>query len=482
MAAPCRRDVLKQMTGATLGGLTAGSMLNGCGNKPMPEGPWNFVFFLVDDMGWPDTGCYGNTFNESPNVDRLASQGMRFTDAYAACPVCSPTRASIMTGKYPAHLGITDFITGHWRPYEKLRVPINRTQYLPHEEVTFAEALQEAGYVSGAFGKWHLGNNTHFPASQGFADELVTGRHFGYTARKTDGPVEKADADAYVAERLTDEAVRFLTENKDNPFCLYLAHYAVHIPLEAREEKIRKYENKPKPNDQRVNNPVYAAMVEHVDDSIGQIMATLDELHLADNTVLVFFSDNGGLRMRFTGDQTIVSSNYPLRDEKGTVYEGGIREPLIIRWPGVVEPGSTCDTPVSSVDFLPTFTDIAGVTGGRPDGESIVPLLRQSGNLSRDAIYWHYPHYHHSVPAGAIRNGDYKLIEFYDDQHVELYNLREDIGESNNLVDAMPDKASELQQQLADWRKSVGAEMPVKNPDYDPARAHEWGTHPSRTQ
>jgi len=473
-----RREFLKYIglgvaAGSLFGTTGSAATARSVGGKP------NFVFILIDDMGWPDTGCYGHQFHETPNIDRLASRGMRFTDAYAACPVCSPTRASIMSGQYPARLGLTDFITGHWRPYEKLRVPVNSPQYLPLDTVTVVEALGPAGYVSGFFGKWHLGGTDHYPDKQGFDTTLTyQGRHFGF---KTVPPIELGP-DAYLAEVLTRQSERFIEENSDRPFCLFLSHYAVHIPLQARQELIDKYERKPKP-ETGVNNPIYAAMVEHVDSSVGSILNKLDELGLADRTVVTFFSDNGGLHQRFDGEGPIVSTNAPLRSEKGTLYEGGIREPLIVRWPGMVEPGSVCATPVSSVDFYPTLLEIAGTAPPSNhvlDGKSLVPLLTGSGTFDRDAIYWHYPHYHHSTPAGAIRDGNWKLIEFFEDGHLELYNLERDIGERNNLADKIPSRARALRRKLAGWRKSVGAEMPEKNPDYDPARAHEWGRHPDR--
>ena len=463
-----RRGFLGATGAALLAGVAPRIAAAASGRKP------NIVFILIDDMGWTDAGCYGNRFHETPSIDTLASQGMRFTDAYAACPVCSPTRASIMSGQYPAHVGITDFIPGHQRPYAKLKVPVNRTQYLPLDIVTLAEALKPAGYTCGCFGKWHLGGREHFPDAQGFDDWLVSnGRHFDF---RTTPPTE-IEKDAYLSEFLTGQAERFLEENKARPFCLYLSHFAVHVPLEARQALIEKYEKKPKP-EEGINNPVYAAMVEHVDHSVGRVMAKLDELGLAGNTLVVFTSDNGGLRQRYDLLGGLVTSNAPLRDEKGTVYEGGIREPLIVRWPGVVEPGSTCSEPVTSVDYYPTLVDIAGAPspGGQAlDGVSIRPLLAQSGGLNREAIYWHYPHYHHSTPAGAVRAGDWKLIEFFEDGRLELYNLADDISESRNLAAKFPEKALELREKLAAWRTSVNAAMPVPNPDYDPARAHEWG-------
>jgi uncharacterized sulfatase len=391
---------------------------------------------------------------------------MKFTDAYAACPVCSPTRASIMAGQYPARVGITDFIPGHWRPYEKLVVPENRLQ-LPLESVTIGEALKERGYSTCYIGKWHLGGKGYGPDRQGF-DKVVLG-----VKNKNDKQVSG----------FTDQAIKFIEEKKQEPFFIYLSHHSVHIKLEAPEELVEKYKNKPKPAS-GVNNPVYAAMVEHLDTNVGRILKKLDDLNLAERTIVIFFSDNGGLRQAYGGyggKKQIVSTNAPLRDEKGTLYEGGIREPLIVRWPGVVKAGSTCSEPVTSVDFYPTFLEIVeGNSKQVLDGENILPLLKQTGKLKRDAIYWHYPHYHHSRPAGAIREGDYKLIEFFEDGQLELYNLKRDIGEKNNLAKTMPDKAADLQRKLAKWRQSVGAKMPTPNPDYDPARANEWKRRPRR--
>jgi len=417
-------------------------------------------------MGWTDVCCYGSKFHETPNIDRLAEQGMKFTDAYAACPVCSPTRASIIAGQYPARVGITDFIPGHWRPYEKLIVPENVLQ-LPVESVTIADVLKANGYATGYIGKWHLGGKGFLPEQQGF-DKVIS---------RVPNRSDKQ------AAGFTDEAVKFIEENKQQPFFLFLSHHTVHIPLEAPEELVEKYRNKPKPA-AGVNNPVYAAMVEHLDTNTGRILNKLDELDLAERTIVIFFSDNGGLYKPYggyNGDMQAVATNAPLRAEKGTLYEGGVREPLIVRWPGVIKPETTCSVPVTSVDFYPTFLDILGVKGdsNHPlDGKSILPLLKRSGKFRRDAIFWHYPHYHHSRPAGAIRQGDWKLIEFYEDGRVELYNLQDDIGEKNDLAKRMPKKAAELRSKFAAWRKSVGAKMPWPNPDYNPARANEWSRNP----
>jgi len=435
--------------------------------------PPNIVFILIDDLGWADLGCYGNRFHETPNIDRLAQQGVRFTDAYAAAPVCSPTRASIVSGQYPARVGVTDFIAGHNRPWAKLINVRNRQQYLPLESLTVAEALQQGGYATGMFGKWHLGGREHFPEKQGFEDFLVSnGRHSNFTT----WPPKDYPEDAYLSEVLTDRAEQFMETHRGRPFFLYLSHYAVHIPLDARAELVAKYEAKPKPDD-GIHNATYAAMVEHVDRSVGRIMDKLKALGLEENTLMVFFSDNGGLRQRFDGKGPLVTSNAPLRDEKGSLYEGGIREPLIVRWPGVVEPGGTCAEPVSSVDFYPTFLEVAGLDapeGHMLDGASIAPLLRGAPSLERDALYWHYPHYHHTTPAGAIRQGNWKLIEYFEDGRLELYNLAEDLGEKNDRAREMPEKADAMRARLEGWREGVGAAMPEPNPDYDPARAEQW--------
>lgn len=446
-----------------------------CNNQPKP----NFLFILADDMGFTDLGCYGSLFHETPNIDRLREQGMQFTDAYAACPVCSPTRASIQSGQYPARVGVTDFITGHWRPYEQLTVPKNKTQYLPTEIITIAEQLKTSGYTSGMFGKWHLGfNDEHMPIHQGYDKQRVTsGPHYKFRTI----PKDDVDPNLNQAEYLTNQCEQFIEQNQEKPFFAFLSHFSVHIPLQADQEIIKKYENKAKPKT-GVNNPTYAAMVEHVDRSVGRILNQLDELNLTDNTVVIFFSDNGGLRQNFRKTTPIVSSNAPLRDEKGSLYEGGIRVPLIVRYPRIVKSGSECDTPVTSVDFYPTLLDITDTSAPNQvlDGKSLLPLLQQTGPQNREAIYWHYPHYHHSVPAGAIRKGNYKLIEFYDDNHLELYNLKDDIGESKNIAASQPALTKQLHLDLKNWRKSVNAAMPTPNPNFDPAKRDEWGKHPDR--
>lgn len=448
--------------------------------------PPNIVFILIDDMGWPDVEPYGHEFHETPHINQLAADGMRFTNAYAASPVCSSTRASIQSGQHPARVGITDFIPGHWRPFEALTVPINRTQWLPREVITVGEALGDAGYTTGYFGKWHLDgfDAVSLPTVQGYVEARTRrgGAHFDF-GDMFEPPYTDLPDDAYLADVLTDDVVEFIDIHSDAPFFVTLAHYAVHIPLEAKEPTVEKYRNKDKPA-QGINNPVYAAMIEHVDDSVGRVLQKLDDAGIADHTVVVLYSDNGGLRERFdksTG--VIVSSNAPLRDEKGTVFEGGIRVPFIVKWPGVVERGSSSQALMASPDIFPTFADIAGAelpASQIVDGESLVPVLKGGEQSDDRAIYFHYPHYHHMVPAGAVHQGDWKLIEFYDDSHVELYNLADDIGESHDLSEALPVKVADLRALLAAWREDAGALMPTVNERFDPERRGEWGEHPSR--
>jgi arylsulfatase A len=432
----------------------------------------NFVFILIDDMGWKDLGCYGSRFFETPHTDTLASQGMRFTNAYAACPVCSPTRASILTGKYPARLNLTDFLTGRSdRPSQKLLRP-KFPQYLSLEEVTIARVLKTQGYVSAAIGKWHLGGEQHDPIKHGFDVNIGgTGGLPGGYFRFRSPTLTARDDQEYLTDRLTEEAEKFIDANKDRPFFLYLAHYAVHIPLEAKKNLLAKYQAKARP-DEAQNNPIYGAVVESADESVGRILKKLDDLKIAKNTIVFFFSDNGGLSVK-EGPDTPATSNAPLRAGKGYLYEGGIREPLIVRWPGVTGPGSVCDVPVSSIDFYSTMLEMAGAKSNAKaiDGVSLVPLLRgQTGDWKRQDLYWHYPHYSNQggKPSGAVRSGDFKLIEFFEDGQLELYNLRDDLGEQNDLSARMPDKTKELHAKLAAWRKSVGAQMPTPNPEYQP--------------
>ena len=495
-----RRDFLKIAAGSAvlMAGCDSALILHNQGSaKRRP----NLVFFLIDDMGWRDAGCFGSTFYETPNIDRLATQGIRFTNAYAACPVCSPTRASIMTGKYPARLNLTDWIPGR-QSNMKLRaqmkvLPPEFEQQLGLEEVTIAEVLKEVGYVTCSVGKWHLGGQAYYPEKQGF-DVNIAGGQWGsppsyfYPYRRGNSKafdLPGGQEGEYLTDRLTNEAVKFIEANKDRPFFLYLSHYAVHVPLQAKQEMTDRYERKAAglpANDtgkflpegatqarQVQDHAVYAAMVESMDQSVGRVMTKLDELGIADNTVIIFMSDNGGLSTA-EGSPT---SNMPLRAGKGLLYEGGIREPMIIKWPGIVKPGSVCNEPVISTDFYPTILQMTGLPL-RPeqhiDGVSLVPLLRKgTGRLQDRELYWHYPHYSNQggKPSGAVRAGDYKLIEFYEDNRVELYNLKQDIGERHDIAGQMPEKVSELRELLRGWRQQVGARMPMPNPYYEAEKA-----------
>jgi len=476
-------------------------ILSSCKGKPADKlngSRPNIVFILADDMGWSDLPVYGNLFNEAPNLTKMAKNGMRFTNAYAACPVCSPTRASIMSGQYPARVGITDFITGHWRPYEEVIVPKNRTQYLPLEIYTLGEAMRDAGYATGYFGKWHLGGTKYYPKNQGFdvSNVYQGGGYFDF-ADRMEVPVDISSG-TYLSETLTDLGLDFIDKHGENPFFLYLAHYDVHVQLDADSLLIEKYLHKEKVGGYPCN-AVYAAMVEHVDNSVGRVLDKLDELGLTENTLVVYFSDNGGLISRFDkiplladskqyiyeGDTLlyVASSNKPLRAEKGTVYEGGIREPLIVQWPGKIRGGQVSDAIISSVDFFPTFAGLAGVDLPASqvfDGESFLNILAGGVYDGERAIFWHYPVYHHDSPASAIRKGDWKLIHYLHNDTRFLYNLAEDIGEHTDLSRQYPGKTDELYQLLVEWRGEVKAEMPVPNPDFDQERRYQWGKHPDR--
>ena len=432
----------------------------------------NIIFVLTDDMGWTDLSCYGSAFYETPNIDKLASQGMKFTDAYSACTVCSPSRASILTGQYPARLHITDWIAGHEAANPKLLIP-DWCKHLPIETMNLAKALKTAGYATASIGKWHLGDEAYYPEKQGF-DINRGGYHKGqpptYFSPYQITTLKDGPKGEFLSDRLTQEVISFVEKNRERPFFVYFPHYAVHTPLMAKQEVQKKYKQKAKPGDPQ-RHPVYAGLVESVDDSVGAVMKKLDELGLAENTIFVFTSDNGGLVR--PQNNIPVTSNLPLRSGKGSAYEGGVRVPLIVRWPAKIKPGSVCATPVISADFFPTLLRAAEApraTNPVVDGEDLMPLLTQSGGLSRTALYWHYPHYHPggATPYSAIREGDYKLIEFFEDNHVELYDLKNDISESKDLAQAMPEKCEVLRNKLQQWRQATGAQLPTVNPHYKP--------------
>ena len=456
-------------------------ILAGCNEGARPKlpaakvtRPPNVVFILADDYGWADLHCYGSTFYQTPNLDNMARQGLRFTDAYAACPVCSPTRASILTGRYPARLHLTDWLPGRPdRPDQKLLRP-KFEQQLPLDEITLAEALKPAGYVSASIGKWHLGGPGFWPEEQGFDVNVggwTAGSPRSYFSPYMNPKLPDGPEGEYLTDRLTDEAINFIEQNKDRRFFLYLPHYAVHIPLGAKEAMIEKYRKLADPANPQ-HNPIYAAMIQSLDEGVGRILKKLDELKLSGETLVIFTSDNGGLSVK-EGANTPATSNAPLRAGKGYLYEGGIREPLIVRWPGVVQPGRLSHERVISTDYFPTILQACGVnvdSGRVLDGVSLLPLLQGTGPIPPRDLFWHYPHYANQGghPGGVVRSGDWKLIEFYEDNHLELYNVKDDIGEMTNRAAAKPDLANELRQKLHAWRESVGAQMTTPNPNYDP--------------
>ena len=449
----------------------------------------NFLFFLVDDMGWADIGANGSTFHETPNIDRLARSGMRFTQGYAAGSVCSPTRASIMTGKHPVRVDITDWIPGQPnRLTNPLLHPEDRN-HLPLEEVTLAEVLKDHGYQTFFGGKWHLGDKGQWPTDQGF--DINIGGHDrgsppgGYYSPWSNPALKAKRPGEYLTERLTDESVKFLEErDKTRPFLLYLSYYNIHTPIQAYKKHIDHYKAKAAKafqdetptepehdgiNRSRQDNPALASMVAAVDDSVGVLLGKLTELKLDENTVVIFFSDNGGLS---TLSRPGPGCNLPLRAGKGWLYEGGVREPTLIRAPGVTQPGSVSHKPMVSMDFFPTMLDLAGLPLQpklHVDGQCLLPHLKGEVSGQR-TFYWHYPHYHGSTwkPGASIRDGDWKLIEFYHYNNFELYNLAADPGERQNLAKAKPTKAKLLRAKLLAWQKQMRAKMPVPNPDYDP--------------
>ncbi len=473
---------------------TASQLATASEEKPKP----NVIVFLVDDLGWMDLSCQGSEYYETQNIDRLAQQGMRFTSGYAACAVCSPSRAAVQTGRDPARLGVTDWIRMWFQsgldepdgpqppeyevtptPTQKLRCPTNR-RHLDLDETTSAEVLKAAGYVSCHIGKWHLGQEPWYPSRQGYdfnhggCDLGQPGNYFDpydvsgwrkfprfkelYNARLEGIPTLPPRREGeYLTDRLADEAVGFIEDHRDEPFFLNLCTYAVHTPLQAKKKLIKHYEAKPHGPGE---NPVYAAMIHSVDDAVGRVLSTLEDLKLTDRTIVIFTSDNGGFLS--------ATSNAPLRSGKGHPYEGGIRVPWIIRWPGVTKTGSTSDVPISSIDIFPTILQIAGAVTPEErviDGQSLVPLLRQTGTLKRDALYWHYPHYwSDQTPYSIIRSGDWKLIKHYEGPTFELYKLADDLSEKNDLAPSMPDKVRQLNLKLTSHLASIGAKLPQPNP------------------
>ncbi len=452
--------------------------------RPAATARPNIVLILADDLGWTDLGCQGSRYYETPNIDRLAAQGMCFTSAYSNGPNCAPTRACLMSGQYGSRHGVYtvgDPVRGPIEARRLIPVPNNTTLALEH--VTMAEALKQGGYVCAAMGKWHLGAEGHLPTDQGF-DLNVGGSAAGSPAGGYFLPnkmkLPKARPGEYLTDHLTDRALEFIEAQRDEPFFLYQAYHAVHTPIQAKPDDAARFARKPVPPDQGHNNPKYAAMIQSLDEGVGRILAKLDELGLAQRTLVVFASDNGGVGgYRAAGVPAgDITSNAPLRGGKGMLYEGGIRVPMIVRWPGVVEPGSRSDVPVVLLDLYPTLVEAAGLKPPKDyalDGRSLVPLLRGAESLEREAVFFHFPAYLQAsglacrtTPAGAVRAGKWKLLEFFEDGRLELYDLEADIGEKHNLAEQLPEKTLQLHQLLIEWRREVKAPMPRPNPDYDP--------------
>jgi len=525
--------------------LSSSTLLQATSNVRDEQAPkkWNVIFFLVDDMGWTDVGYQGSSFYETPNIDSFAKQGVRFSQAYAACHVCSPTRASILTGQYPARLGLTDWLPGRKNfSFQKLE-NAETVQHLPYDIKTLPQVLKDNGYATAIFGKWHLGEDSNSTRRQGF-DVHVPDWNKGWPNGTYFSPfnmkgLEGGPRGEYLTDRLTDEALKWVEKNKNRPFFLYLAQFAVHDPIQGRGDLVVKYEKKkgtlPKqnytpyvlegnPDDAnpltraqltaalsdsthqgikifpdrtvkikgRQDNPQFASMVESMDENFGKVMSRLKQLGLAENTIVIFFSDNGGMSAANFGnparkiavcdaDKAFSTSNLPLRGGKGWFYEGGIREPLVIYWPNQGKKGVESDIPVISTDFYATILDMLNIQkrpGGKNgiDGVSIVPILKGdnagSEKLKEKPLFWHFPHYsNHGAqsPGGAVRLGDYKLIEYYENGTVQLFNIKKDPGEQNDLAKAEPAKAKQLTELLHNWRKEVGAQMPARNPKYNPA-------------
>ena len=484
----------------------------------------NIVFILIDDMGQRDLGCYGSTFYETPNIDRLAREGMLFTDAYAACPVCSPTRGSILTGRYPATLGITDWIDwgGRIHPARGRLVDVPYIKDLPSDVPNLATELGRRGYATWHVGKWHLGGEDAWPDKRGFHVNVggwtVGSPHDGHFAPWGFPTLEDGPDGEYLTDRLTDEAIGLVRgRDADRPFYLNMWYYSVHTPIQAKESRIEKYRRKAaflgldtiEPHvegpaypcehkkDQRISrrivqsDPVYAVMIDSLDENVGRLLETLEAEGIAENTIVIFTSDNGGLATA----EGAPTSNLPLAEGKGWMYEGGTREPLLVRWPAAVEAGSTSGEVVTSPDFLPTLLEAAddaspadgpgGATGGAGEagagrtaglphgveGESFLPVLRgEADSLAREAVYWHYPHYGNQggTPGSSVRSGRYKLIEFLETGRLELYDLETDVGENYDLADELPQVRDRLHTLLASWRESVEAKIPQPNPDYEP--------------
>lgn len=477
---------------ALLAGLALCSAMWSARGGEVATGRPNVLVILADDLGAHDLGCYGADLHETPHLDRLASTGVRFTQAYAPSPVCTPTRASLLTGKHPARLQMTVWSESALQPpTNRMLLPAVSLPDLPRAEVTLARRLQETGYLTALVGKWHLGRANHAPETHGF-DVNIGGTHWGAPptyffpyrgAGRFGGEfryvphLELGSAGEYLTDRLTDEALRVIDHaaSRGTPFFLLLAHHAPHTPIEAKPADVAYFEARVRP-DGRQRNAVYAAMIRSLDESVGRVLGRLRERGIETNTVVVFASDNGGYLGTDARQTVPVTSNTPLRSGKGTLYEGGLRVPLIVCWPGVTPSGAVCGAAVVLTDLHPTLLAAAGLKpppGVPADGRDLTAVLRDpGGSLDREALFFHYPHYYHappSTPASAVREWPWKLVEFFETGRAELFNLEEDPGEERELSGARPEIAARLRERLAAWRASVGAALPRPNPDYDAA-------------
>jgi arylsulfatase A-like enzyme len=435
-----------------------------------PGRPPNIIFIIADDLGWTDLGCQGSKYYETPHIDRLAAQGTRFTSYYSS-PNCTPSRAALMSGQYAPRTGVytVGTLARGTEKERKMTVPENNTM-LPLDRDTLGQALKGSGYATGLFGKWHIGEKgPHHPGQRGFDQALVSmGKHFNFT---TNPKVNVPDG-VYLADFLTDHALKFIDKERHKPFFLWLSHFGVHSPWDAKKELEAKFQGKKGGGGH--DDPTYAAMIASVDESVGRVMAKLDELKLTDNTIVIFTSDNGGVGGYIVDGVVFsrnITANFPLRGGKGMLYEGGIRAPFIVRWPGKTPPGKTSDQPIMHIDMFPTFVELAGAKfkPRQPlDGVSIAGLLKDpSSMLPRDALFHHFPGYlegkaghWRTTPAGWVRSGDFTLLEFYESGRLELYNVKDDIGQSKNLAATMPEKTRDLHKMLAAWRKDLKAAMP----------------------
>ncbi len=440
----------------------------------------NIILIVADDLGYYDLGCYGGEFIETPNLDRLAAAGLRFTDGYAAAPLCSPTRASIQSGTAPARIGMTEHIRGYpkTQPWMKV-VPVRSAQRLEPSYDILPELLGRAGYTTAHIGKWHLGNNESLPAAMGY-DFSFAGNWAGLPRTffyPFFDPGMMADLEAYskpgdyLTDKLTDRALDYIGDKRDSTFFLHLAYYSPHVPIEGKEEWVAKYHQKRQPlPDSLLPNVHYAAMVSSIDENVGRVVQRVRDLKLAERTLIIFTSDNGGLSVREVpgyDKHTPPTDNGILKEGKGYLSEGGIREPFIFSWPGHVQAGRTNATPVISTDFYNTFAALAGRPERTADGQSLVPLLAGRTIPARD-LYWHHPHYspQRGKPEAAIRSGDYKLVYHYEEEVTTLYNLKTDPGEENDLATERPELARELLAKLLAWQQRVGAKLPERNADY----------------